>query len=367
MMIRQASPADVDGVMTVYQAVYGSNESLGLEPYPEPEFFDRAALVALLARETLFIAVIDHAVVGCVAVYWDLYHSAPAVLDDLVVSPDYRNRAIAQHLVQHAVGYLDDQGSVLATVQTITSQPYSQRVFFNNGFTQVVGLDLCRYPQVYRLGIYESSFIQRRVNPSLAEREVAMTPVFVPHRYKNVVEAIMASGPSFISPAVQTATNGNQLSALRYRAEQQSHGWVAEVYESNSESCNGRALVAELFESLSIAMAHQDYVQVKLPANQGECIDLANQLMEMGFLFHSFLCSVNPLGVSTGERDILTMQWVNPCRFPDHGSGSGESSDLDWIPVSSNPKHDGFRAIVELIDKECSLSIGVSLNRLYVQ
>jgi len=342
MQILRATVSDVEAVYSLYQRVYGNYNLKGLDQYPEDSFFDSTSLESLLGHHVGFVAFHQDSLVGCVLTYIDPTCPVHAVIDDLVVDPAYRHRGIAALLVAHANKFLDEQGVVMTSVQTVTSQPYSQLTFMRSGFKDIVGFDLCRYPRVYQSGVYESVFVHRRyhhnnlLSGNVKDVLSNHKTVFVPPCYRELISCILKPTQALFPRKIQSHhTNYASKMKLQYSVKHEAFGVMIYVrfhpVDSSSDSCEKNFL-----DMISGYKKKHVFILVKIETTDLAIIPLTQLLTEYGFVFHSILLGGEiPFDTNKLSTDQLSLQWVSPCRLP-YRQGLVDLSNIQIADVSVN-------------------------------
>lgn len=164
--LRPAQAADVDGMIRIYQIVYG--KSYPISYGNDPDLLRNA----ILNSETHMVYVAEdtsaHLVVAALILERDLFSRIGKVLG-LVVHPEYQHHRIGHNLVQLfceiELVQKNDLNSLYATTRTISIAP--QNVFYRNGF-----LPLGIFPNAHRLKRYETVSLFAKFREGLLSKRI---------------------------------------------------------------------------------------------------------------------------------------------------------------------------------------------------
>jgi len=152
MLIRQATTADISGIMQIIKAVVPLMRAAGNlqwdDVYPNPEVFESD-----IAQNQLWVAVIDDVIAGLAAITTEQYPEyanvgldtteTAIVVHRLAVHPQFGGKGIAAALLKQAEAVAADQEISILRIDTNTNNQATQALFPKVGYQYIgeIGLD----------------------------------------------------------------------------------------------------------------------------------------------------------------------------------------------------------------------------------
>jgi ribosomal protein S18 acetylase RimI-like enzyme len=144
MKFVQASPADVDALLPVYQAAVRRMKEFGISQWSS-EYPNEEILQSDAEQGTLFALEADGQFVGAVVlnhdedpeyqtIAWEDTMGKSAVIHRFVVNPAAQGQGVGRELLRHAEEYARAQGYTSIRIDTKSDNPIAIHVYQSNGY-----------------------------------------------------------------------------------------------------------------------------------------------------------------------------------------------------------------------------------------
>jgi RimJ/RimL family protein N-acetyltransferase len=130
--VRNATPADLDELMVLREAVAAEGRWIGAE-VPLDEARDRSVYAASIERGSMFVAELDGELVGNLGMDVPPYKVAEL---GMLVKDGHRGRGIGSALLERAIGYAREQGCHKVALQHWPHNEAARALYEKYGFEQ---------------------------------------------------------------------------------------------------------------------------------------------------------------------------------------------------------------------------------------
>ena len=271
--IRAAENADAPAIASVYDDAYPAATDY-------PLVSEQAVQELLLDAEKTrpFVVEEENEVLAVAAIEYDSLDEGNAQICKLAVSRDHRGRGLGRALLKHRLNVLETDESFdgLAYSGAITSHPASQRNLVKQGFAP---FSFHKHLQGEYFGPWPESEIIMLYTESV---EYAERTVYVPHRYRDVVEQTLSQISLDLLGRDLEITEGAPYPGV-------DSDWLATDLEHEREflwevTAAGDDVWAETEQEILTAARNEDvHLMVPLDANARELWPLYGALEGDGF------------------------------------------------------------------------------------
>lgn len=368
---------DAAAIAEMFEAALGAGGILGPghDPYPEPALFSAEGICSIIDDKNRRLIIVKVGGKPAGGMIIDYLNPHQCEYNCMAVRMDMRGRGIGNLLVRGAKDLVENDLFTMNSTELVTHSMASQASHFGEGYDKITGFGWCHYPRVFFQDHPESVLwvtrpqghlveallhLRRQLGRELARKDLAASkqvkaaleervhhfeavaalhtdkakpyeygdlrnvqelcaeilrrrPVYVPPAYRMVTGKILAQFEEVLDYDVDAkpdATDAGNREALAVDFKQgYEHSYL--VYAPGFKFS-----LEELERGLNeVWSANKRFVLVRIPVNESQSVEAAEQLRKRGFFFHSVLPLYGHERRADGSLllfDILTLQWVSP-------------------------------------------------------